>query len=204
MARKATKKSRRKLVVFVSLLGALSLTSGLLLVLAPAPLTPDAAASLFAVDAPQSIDVIFDTHTPATPSRWRYIYVHQTGTPAGNALTVGEAGEGMGDHFLIGNGDGCFDGEIQVGQRWAQQKSAIAPRGVTHLEDSCVSIAIVGDFDRGLPTAAQSRRLSQLIVALQSRLRIPGNRVVLIAQSPGQTGVGKHFPTREFREQILP
>ena len=49
------KKAHRKVVVFTSLIGVLVFTSALLMALAPAPLTPDATNSLFAVDQPQSM-----------------------------------------------------------------------------------------------------------------------------------------------------
>src|SRR5438552_3741853 len=55
------KKSHRKFVVFASLVGVLTVTSALLLALAPAPLVPDAYSSLFAIDAPRSMDAIFET-----------------------------------------------------------------------------------------------------------------------------------------------
>src|SRR5438045_340643 len=58
------KKSQRKFIVFSTLLAVLSLTSALLMALAPAPLVPDAATSLFAVDEPRSLDVIFQTRSP--------------------------------------------------------------------------------------------------------------------------------------------
>src|SRR5690348_8226362 len=58
------KKSQRKFIVFSTLLGVLTLTSALLMALAPAPLVPDAATSLFAVDEPRSLDVIFQTKNP--------------------------------------------------------------------------------------------------------------------------------------------
>src|SRR5688500_10226789 len=106
------KKSTRKLVVFSTLLGVLSVTSALLMALAPAPIVPAAATRLFAVDAPSSLHAIFNTRAPLIASRWKYIYVHHSATPTGNALTLGQQTNGAGDHFIIGNGDGCEEGEI--------------------------------------------------------------------------------------------
>src|SRR5437016_939088 len=115
---KRVKKSHRKLIVFSTLLGVLSLTSALLMALAPAPLVP---------------------------SRWRYLYIHHSQTPAGNAITLGQATGGLGDHFVIGNGDGLMDGEIQVGQRWNQQQVALPPLGANKIDPACISIGLVGD-----------------------------------------------------------
>ena len=124
------KKSHRKVIVFSTLLGVLTLTSALLMALAPAPIVADAATSLFAVDAPSSLDAVFNTHSPLAAGRWKYIYIHQSHTTTGNAITLGQETGGLGDHFVVGNGDGCEDGEIQVGQRLErQQQPALPPAG---------------------------------------------------------------------------
>ena len=64
------KQPNRKVVVFTTLMGVLTLTSALLLALAPAPLTPDASSSLFAIDAPESMDVIYQTQSSVRPGRY--------------------------------------------------------------------------------------------------------------------------------------
>src|SRR5215207_7761844 len=169
---KKSQRRQRKIVVFTTLLGVLSLTSALLMALEPAPIAPDAASSLFAVDEPRSMDAIFETKTPVPANRWKYIYVHHSRTPAGNALTLGERTNGIGDHFVIGNGDGCVDGEIQVSQRWNQQLAALPPAGASTIDPACISICVVGDFDSTVPTPTQIRRLTQLVNALQGQLHV--------------------------------
>jgi len=198
------KKSHRKVIVFSTLLGVLTLTSALLMALAPAPIVADAATSLFAVDAPSSLDAIFNTHTPLVPSHWKYIYIHHSNTPSGNALTIGQATGGLGDHFVIGNGDGCDDGEIQIGQRWNQQLSALPPAGANKIDDACISICMVGDFDHTVPTPTQIRRITQLVSALQGQLHIPADSVLLVDSPKSPAGVGKYFPKSALRSQLLP
>lgn len=203
-AAKKSKKSNRAVIVFVSLVGTLGLTSALLLALAPAPLTPDVATALFALDAPASLDVIFDTAVAPTPGRWKYIYIHHSRTPAGSAATLAREG-GLAEHFVIGNGDGCVDGEIQVTQRWAQQESINdPPPGVSHIDPACISICLIGDFDQTRPTPTQQRRLAQLVGALQAKLQIPASQVWLIDQPGSVAGIGRQFPKEEFRTAILP
>src|SRR5215212_53928 len=103
------KKSNRRFVVFTSIVGVLTLTSALLLALAPAPLMPDSTTNLFAMEPPETLDVIFNTPTPVQNTRWKYIYVHHSRTSGGDAVTVNSRGHtGMGDHFLIGNGEGAI------------------------------------------------------------------------------------------------
>lgn len=199
------RKSERKFIVFTSLVGVLTLTSALLLALAPAPLTADASNSLFAIDAPESLDAVFSTATPTRAGQWKYIYIHQSKTLSGNAATLGQRTNGLGDHFLIGNGEGTFDGEVQYSQRWIHQNSALPPAGADKIDPSCVSICVVGDFDSTLPTPTQMRRLSQLVTVLQSRLGIPQENVILATQSTGTSaGAGKYFPATSFRETLLP
>lgn len=198
------KHSQRKFVVFTSLIGVLTVTSALLLALAPAPVSPDAASSLYAIDAPSSLDVIFDTKAPAQPNHWKYIYIRHTKTRAGNALTLGQNSHGIGDHFVIGNGDGAIDGEIQIGQRWNQQLAALPPIKEASIAPDCVSISLVGDFDRAVPTPTQLHRLSQLVRTLQGRLGIPADNVTLLDLPNSPAGCGKYFPTSAFRAELLP
>jgi N-acetylmuramoyl-L-alanine amidase len=194
------KRSNRKFIVFTCLMGTLTLTSVLLLMLAPAPLTPEVATSLFAVDTSASLDPIFESHSPADQQRWKYIYVHQSRTAEGTAATAGQS-----DHFVIGNGQGSLDGEIQVTQLWSHQESvATPPKGVQQIDPNCISICLIGDFDHTRPTATQQRRLTQLVSALQSHLRIPASQVWLMDQPASPAGIGQLFPTAAFRNQILP
>lgn len=198
------KNKHRRVIVLSSLVTVLTLTSALLLALAPAPLTPDGASSLFAIDAPQTMDAIFQTDVPVTTSRWKYIYVHHSRTISGSATTLATSADGANDHFVIGNGDGCVDGEIQLGQRWNKQIAASPPVGAKEIDPDCISICLVGDFDHAAPTPAQLSRLTQLVSAIQTRLHIRGKNVIQLEQSGAATGVGRYFPRGAFREQILP
>jgi hypothetical protein len=198
------KKSRRKFIVFSTLLGVLSLTSALLMALAPAPLVPDAATSLFAVDEPRSMDVIFQTKVAVGGGSWKNIYIHHSKTASGNALSLAQASDGMGDHFIIGNGDGLMDGEIQIGQRWNQQQPGLPPVGVNQLDTHWISIGLVGDFDKTVPTPTQLRRLAQLVGALQGELHVPAANVLVIDKPRTPAGIGRYFPQSAFRGQLLP
>jgi len=198
------KQSKRNVVVLTSLIALLTFTSALLLALAPPPLVAEGYSSLAASDQSQFLGQIFHTAAAPKPDQWKYIYIHHSGTASGNAQTLVAAGTGMCDHFLIGNGEGCQDGEIQLSPRWNQQQPAAAPPGVDRIEPDCLSICVVGDFDRTMPTAMQLRRLTQLVSTLQAQLRIPADRVILLNQSGTPSGVGRYFPVTAFRDQILP
>jgi hypothetical protein len=146
---KTKKKANRNAIVFTSLFFTLSITSALLLALAPAPLAPATFTSLFAVDSPSSLDIIFNTQTPL--ARWKYIYIHHSQTPDGSAASLARD-HVLQDHFVIGNGDGCVDGEIQITQKWNNQTSvAIPPSGIANIDPACLSICLIGDFDQTPP-----------------------------------------------------
>lgn len=198
--------TRRRVAVLVSLVGVLTFTSALLLALAPAPLNSQAASSLFAIDAPQSFDVVFETTSvPLQSGRWQSIYIHHSGGISGSAQSLAESPNGLADHFVIGNGDGCNDGEVQIGQRWIQQQSP--GRSLPdYVGPDSISICLIGDFNQARPTPTQQRRLVQLVSVLQGKLHIPRSRVhAYFDPQPGSAaGIGAYFPANDLLKQILP
>lgn len=167
-------------MVFSSLLLALGLTSMLLWTVSK-PLSPDAALVLAAVD-----EQIFSRPAAVPAGRWQYIYVHHSNSSGGSSVSVGA------DHFLIGNGNGSSDGEIQVGRRWIEQLPAQPVRAI--VPEQCISICLVGDFDRVAPSRMQIKRLGELIKALRQQYGIPAGRVKTVEQPDSPAGIGKHFP----------
>ncbi len=201
---KKKKSPNRRVAVFVTLVGMVAFTSVLLLVLAPPPVSPSHWRSLFALDAPDSLDVIFQTQTPVAKGRWRFIYIHHSRTATGDAVSLSQQ-SGTADHFVIGNGDGCIDGEIQMTQAWNHQESITTPpQGATQMDPGCISICLVGDFDSSKPTETQQRRLGQLVGTLQSRLQIPAGDVHVYDLDQSPAGIGHLFPIATFKSQILP
>jgi hypothetical protein len=196
--------SYRKFYVFLSLVGLLSFTSILLLALAPAPLMPGSAGSLFAIDAPKSLDAIFTTTAPVQDGRWRYVFVHHSQTASGNAATLANRPGGLSDHFVIGNGNGCIDGEIQIGQRWVSQLPAGRSPGIDKIDPNCVSICLIGDFNVTRPSPTQQVRLAQLVNTLQARLQIPRDRIIMLDGNSTRAGTGRQFPVADFKEKLLP
>jgi hypothetical protein len=76
----AVKKSKRKVLFLTSLVALLTFTSALLLALAPPPLAAGGYDSLAASDRGDFLDAVFKTAVPAKQDRWKYIYVHHSGT----------------------------------------------------------------------------------------------------------------------------
>ena len=190
--------------MFVSLVGLLSLTSVLLLALAPAPLSQGSAASLFAIDQPRSMDAVFDIGLPVSKQRWKSIFIHHSQTPGGNADTFANRTGGLADHFVIGNGSGCVDGEVQLGQRWMEQLPPGKVPGTQSVASDCITICVVGDFDRASPTPTQQVRLTQLVQTLQARLGVAAERVYMHQGTRTAADIGGRFPVASFRAQLLP
>jgi hypothetical protein len=172
-ARKATDaaavaRARRNWIVLVGLVAFMAITGTILKTLAPAPLAPDATGSLYAV-GPEQISRIFDIPVALKPGRWHSIYVHHSMTQSGSAATLAQDAGGIADHFLIGNGDPIADGAVETGSRWSHQVEAGSVSGV-EISPDCISICMVGDFNRARPSPTQQAHLLELVGTLQQRL----------------------------------
>ena len=69
---------------------------------------------------------------------WRYIVLHHSASASGNYDQIDAEHrkilgyDGCGYHFVIGNGAGSMDGQIEVAQRWNKQKQGIHCRDAAH------------------------------------------------------------------------
>ncbi len=139
-------------------------------------------------------------------SGWTHIVIHHSATARGNAQDMDRYHRehrrmvnGLGYHFVIGNGQGMADGEIAIGPRWIAQQDG------GHLASPAqnrysIGICLVGNFDQTRPTARQMDQLRALVRYLQRRAGISNNRVTthtLINVRPTRCP-GRHFPTEAF------
>jgi hypothetical protein len=198
---------RRRVLVFGGLVAVLTITSALLLAMQPAPLTPDSARSLMSLTSSAEVDELFDTQIPMRTGRWKYIYIHHSGATAGSASSLADANGPsitVPDHFVVGNGEGAGDGEIQVGQRWNTQQPAGKTRGLDRLDPDCISVCVIGDFDRASPTPRQMEQLARLVTSLQNKLQIGRDRVWMLEAPAQPAGSGRYFPRDVFKSGLLP
>lgn len=106
---------------------------------------------------------------------------------------------GLGYHFVIGNGNGMGNGEIAIGPRWTRQLEG------GHLASAAqnrysIGICLVGNFDQTRPTARQMESLRALVQYLQVRCGVPIARVTThtrINVRPTNCP-GRHFPYDDF------
>ncbi len=131
---------------------------------------------------------------------WKYIVIHHSASYKGSASSIDryhreEKGwkNGLGYHFVIGNGRGSRDGQIEVGGRWnAQAKGAHA--GDDEYNEYGVGICLVGNFEINRPTRSQISSLVYLIKYLQKCCNIPKRKIIMHRDIKDTVCPGRHFP----------
>jgi hypothetical protein len=132
---------------------------------------------------------------------WHYIVIHHSASDAGNAAVFNswhlkKGWDGLGYDFVIGNGNGCGDGTVEVGFRWTEQKRG-AHAGNDLMNEQGVGICLVGDFTKTRPTSAQMKALSRLCNFLSSYCGIPRENFRTHGDVRQTTCPGPLFP-RDF------
>ncbi len=121
-----------------------------------------------------------------SPERWEYVEIYYSGTTAGNieqlaSLSGLTEAEDLNCHFVICNGLGGDDGQIQPTEKWQKQWSA-APDNTWYGSSRTIRICLVADGRRSKATDCQLKRAEALAEALCRRFDInpasiyyPGN-----------------------------
>jgi N-acetyl-anhydromuramyl-L-alanine amidase AmpD len=136
---------------------------------------------------------------------WQYIVLHHSAARGGNYDQIDVEHrkvlgfEGCGYHFVIGNGTGSGDGQIEVAQRWTNQKQGVHCRNAREheVDEYGIGICLVGDLDKEPPTPRQIAAAQALIAYLSNRYAINQNRIASHARVAATETVcpGKHFPS---------
>lgn len=123
--------------------------------------------------------------------RWQCIVIHHSASSAGCAgdfhtAHLQRGWDELGYHFVIGNGTGSGNGQIEIGSRWFKQKHGAHCRttGNYHNEHG-IGICMVGNFDRGTPTAAQQASVRKLVRFLMAKCGVSAVRVIGHREAPG-------------------
>jgi hypothetical protein len=145
-----------------------SMTAGVLVLMALANEPPSAGA--FCLSGYYELDSIEQAiSSQAQPSApWNRITVFYSGTKSGNVeqLTLLTGATNTNHticpcHFVVCNGFGGADGDIQPTEQWRGQRS-ITPAG----EARTIHICLVADGQHNRPTDLQIKRTEALIAAL--------------------------------------
>ena len=119
---------------------------------------------------------------------WRYLVIHHSATNNGSVRSIhndhrqrmdsaGNYWLGIGYHFVIGNGNGMEDGEIEATFRWKQQIHG-AHSGSTVHNANGIGICLIGNFQNSAPTSNQLKAVRTLIGQLSNRYHIPSRLVI--------------------------
>jgi len=136
--------------------------------------------------------MVADCNTDGTYRPWRYIVLHHSASDSGSAAVFdaehrARGWDGLGYHFVIDNGKGGLDGQIEIGERWKLQKWG-AHTGFTpgnEYNNYGIGICLVGDFTNSMPTHAQMASMKQLVLELMSKYDIPPENVIGHRDAPG-------------------
>jgi hypothetical protein len=137
------------------------------------------------------------------------VVIHHSATPGGNAKLFdkfhrSKGWDGLGYHFVIGNGTDSPDGVVEVGPRWHKQMhGAHCKTDNNYYNEHGIGICLVGDFNVNEPTARQMASLKQLVEFLATRCNISSNRVTSHGAVTGKTQCpGSKFSLSTFKRRL--
>jgi hypothetical protein len=158
--------------------------------------------------ADQKAAVLPEAWEPPVASRnWKSIVLHHSATAQGDIPSIdaahrrlkdrdGKPWLGIAYHFVIGNGQGMEDGEVQPTFRWQRQLQGAHAGNHLHNEYG-IGICLIGDFNRQPPTAKQMAAVKKLVAALANRYGIGRSQVVRHLDIQSTECPGRLFPFAE-------
>jgi len=154
-----------------------SLTAGVIILIALGNDPPSAGA--FCLSGYYSLEpvekAIFSGPSQSL-GRWDRIVIYYSGTKAGNIEQLASL-SGLADpedincHFVICNGLGGDDGQIQPTEKWERQWSSIPGRS-RNGSGQTIRICIIADGKTTLPTDFQIKRAEALVEGLYRKFNI--------------------------------
>lgn len=148
----------------------------------------------------------------AAARHWKYVVLHHSAGTSGSVDSIhedhlkkkdksGNPWLGIGYHFVIGNGHGMPDGEVEPTFRWRTQiQGAHAGSNDKDYNERGIGVCLIGNFENTPPTAAQRRSLKQLVQTLKLEYGIPTVNIVghKDIRASSTECPGKLFPMHEF------
>lgn len=123
------------------------------------------------------IETAIHSQACQSPDRWNRIEIYYSGTKAGNieqmASMSGLASpEDLNFHFVICNGLGGIDGQIQPTEKWQRQWS-ITPGRTWYGSSQTIRICAIADPPQRVgPTDCQTNRIESLVEGLCRKFKI--------------------------------
>lgn len=144
---------------------------------------------------------------------WRSIVLHHTASESGSVESIHEAHTrrkdkagnpwlGIGYHFVIGNGSGMGDGEIEPTFRWREQMHG-AHAGDDEHNQHGIGVVLVGNFEKHPPSDAQMASVKRLVATLKAAYGISSSNVIGHGSIKATACPGKYFPLDEISQGNL-
>jgi len=155
-----------------------SMTAGAMVLMAlgnnPPSAGPFCLSSYYRLDP---VETAILSRACQSPDRWNRIEVYYSGTRAGNigqlaSLNGLQDSESLNCHFVICNGLGGGDGQIQSTERWQKQWSIVPGRN-WYGSGQTIRICIIANGQTCHPTDCQAKRLEKLAEGLCRKFNIP-------------------------------
>ena len=170
----------RQARVFIILLA--SMTAGTIVLMALGNNPPLAGAfCLSRYYRLDPIDEIIVSRAVQFPGRWSRIEICYSGTKTGNINQLASLGglanpDEVNCHFVICNGSGGGNGQIQVTERWQRQEPIITDRH-NGKSNKTIRICIISDGETILPTDFQVKRKEALVEGLLRKFDIKSDSI---------------------------
>lgn len=171
----AQQNQSRVLKVLTALL--VSMTAGAILLMALGNNAPKAGPfTLAGYYSLEPISNVIESQAEQYPTRWNRIEVYYSGTKVGNieqlAALEGTANpKDINCHFVICNGLGGSDGQIQTTEKWLNQWSVV-PGKNWYGSSQTIRICVIADGQNTPITQVQSKRVNKLVESLATKFEI--------------------------------
>ena len=111
--------------------------------------------------------------------------------------------DGVGYHFVIGNGTNSGDGQVEVTPRWPIQKwGAHAKTLDNRYNEFGIGICLVGNFDSTRPTARQMASLDKLVAYLMQTYHISPQNVIGHRDTKPTECPGRYMDVAAVRQTV--
>ncbi|MCH8215515.1 MAG: N-acetylmuramoyl-L-alanine amidase [Planctomycetes bacterium] len=122
-------------------------------------------------------------HSKATQShdRWKRIEIFYSETRMGGiewlaSINGFKDAKELDCHFVICNGHGGKDGQIQPTEKW-QEQASVKPQRNWHSGQETIRVCVIASGVSCHPTDCQIKRVDSLVQALSRRFDIPSNTI---------------------------
>jgi hypothetical protein len=137
--------------------------------------------------------------------RWTYIVIHHSGSNAANLKSIDEyhvhkGWDGIGYHFIIGNGINTEDGKVEETFRFKELKDgahALTPD--LFYNKNAIGICLIGDFNVAEPTIKQLASLKNLLRTLKKEFNIVNENILFHKEVKPTECPGKNVPIENIR-----